>query len=321
MTKYTILAGMLLAAPMWAKDAETIVKDRKAFLPHQQHQSLPGKVVGILIENPAALLAHEGRSGPPDQFCFAHGNASYRWVYVVTEDAQPQISDLRVRAGEKGEIELRYPKLRIANLASLAPLGVKARYTLVEIEINEGKGSPAEDALVATGVFVVEGSKKYPFKTAELLDKVARQHADWTRTLDKDIDRALADLTAKTLGDKKPLNPRKTTELVYVTWLPETECIRVHFVTKHALDDIREVEEGPEPQPRPAEGKDPPAPGLPPPPRFRVASGVTFGVEFGRAYEISKTGDIKAVARMPLETFVHQQPPRPLPRPVRGDPD
>src|SRR5262249_38557648 len=76
-----VAAVALLAAPVTPTTHETI-KDRKEFIPNRQYQSLPGKVVGVLVSDVAAMMGQEGRGGPPDAMAFSSGGNSYRWVYV-----------------------------------------------------------------------------------------------------------------------------------------------------------------------------------------------------------------------------------------------
>src|SRR5258708_2445746 len=69
-------------------------KDVKDLIPHRKHMPLKGRVVGVLLADAQALLATEGRSGPPDLLCFSTADCSFRVVYVPVA-ANPQIVNLQ----------------------------------------------------------------------------------------------------------------------------------------------------------------------------------------------------------------------------------
>src|SRR5262249_54228573 len=136
-----LLAGAVLAALVAAAPAPTDtvekLKDRDGFIPQRKHQPLPGKVVGVLVADVRAVMAHDGRSGPPDAFGLSAGGNSYRWVYVPVKD-NPLITNFRVKAGEKGDQVKVYPSLSLANAQTVQQWGVKGGNVLVEVEVNDG---------------------------------------------------------------------------------------------------------------------------------------------------------------------------------------
>src|SRR5262249_50332835 len=71
------LATAVVAAPI--KSTSETVTDRAGYIPLRKQQSLAGKVVGVLVSDPQAVLATEGRSGPKDQLCFGRGGGGGRW--------------------------------------------------------------------------------------------------------------------------------------------------------------------------------------------------------------------------------------------------
>src|SRR5947208_1930697 len=82
------LAGTLAAVAASASTRDTpskeeAFKDRDAFLPKRKFQPLPGKAIGILVGGAHELMNAEGRRGPKEALCFASGDGSYRWIYVV----------------------------------------------------------------------------------------------------------------------------------------------------------------------------------------------------------------------------------------------
>src|SRR5262245_25372432 len=79
--------------------------DRKDFFPNRKQAAVKGTIVGILLTDGQPVLSTEGRSGPADQLVFSAGGNSYRWVYVPTLE-NPQITNLQVPVGEKGEVQV-----------------------------------------------------------------------------------------------------------------------------------------------------------------------------------------------------------------------
>src|SRR5262245_39215382 len=76
------VAAMAVAAPGPSGPAEEPFKDRANYIPQRKYQSMPGKVVGVLVPDVVKVMGQEGRSGPPDAVAFSSGGGSYRWAYV-----------------------------------------------------------------------------------------------------------------------------------------------------------------------------------------------------------------------------------------------
>jgi len=339
-------ATALLAGVAWAAvgispgltdpPADEPIKDRAGFIPHRKHEPLKGTAVGILLYDAQPVLHSEGRSGPADQLCFSAGGNSYRWVYVpVTE--KPRISNLRVPVGDKENAQfVVFPALDMASPRNVAPWGITSHYTLVEVEVNNGLGSPKNDSFVATKMKVVEGSREYPLRTADVIKELKGRYAAHVKEQGQAIEKALAEAQKKAIQGRKATGPREQAELMYVTWLPQTERLRVHFRTKITDGLYSYVEFGgprlpPRPPPLPNNGQllnpqapPPPSPQVPggqaskdqppppPPPRKRrIKTGISFGTEFGMAYEVDKTGKLVRTQTLPIESFEHRLPPPP----------
>src|SRR5262249_29975826 len=203
-------AGAALGDP----PADEVVQDRTGFIPHRKHQLLQGTAVGIPVSDPQPVLGTEGRSGAVDNLCFAAGGASYRWVYVPTFTA-PQITNLQVPLGD-GQVRV-YPALDMANLKTVSPWGITAPYTLVRVEVNSGRGSPAGDSFVATDMKALEGTKEYPLKTAEVIARLRQRYAAYVKDQDGALKKAMAEAQKKALQGRKATGPREKSELMFVT--------------------------------------------------------------------------------------------------------
>ncbi|HMF19688.1 MAG TPA: hypothetical protein VKE98_20955 [Gemmataceae bacterium] len=313
-----IAAGIglvILGASIGLADGPAEVKDRKGFIPYRNHQVLKGTAIGILLTDGQPVLGNEGRSGPSDQLVFATGGGSYRWVYVPTGNGT--IRNLQVPVGDQGNSQT-FPSLDMANPKSVAQWGIKQPYSLVEVQVNNGQGSPAGDSFVATNMKVLDGTKDYPINTTEVVQALKKRYAEYVKEKGKMIDAAMTEAAVKYLKGRKATGPREQSELMFLTWLPESKTLQAHFRTKVSDGAYTWVEGGGiRPFPLPPRKKDPNNPFLsafpPAPPRFKIKTGTTFGVEFGMGYDVPLAGGLKAVQTqvLPFQSFVQELPPAP----------
>ena len=320
-----------------ASHAQDVVKDRKAFIPSRKQVELKGTAVGILLTDGQPVLSIEGRSGPADQLVFSADGNSYRWVYVPTQD-NPQITNLQIPlpGGQKAV----YAALNLANPRSVVPWAITQPYTLVEVEVNGGRGSPAGDSFVGSSFKVLEGTKDYPLKVADAIKAVKDRYAQDLTKKQETIDKAMADGLKTALNGKAPTGPREKKDLMYVTWLNDSGTMRVHFKTTISDGAYTTVGGGigpkdPPPLPLPVpKGKrkiepqvEPVIARVAPPKNIQYKVGTTFGIEFGAAYVVNKKGEITGVEELAIEPFTQQlnappfiRPggpgPRPLPVPL-----
>jgi hypothetical protein len=298
-------ASIILGALVWialagAGHTDPPAKAAKDLLPQRKQIPLKGTVVGVLLTDGQQILSTEGRSGPADQLCFSMAGCSYRWVYVTVAD-KPPITNLKVPVGEDGKGSQIYPALDLARPTNVKGFGVEAGYSLVEIQVNNGQGSPAVDSFVATNIRVLDGTKEFPLKVAEVVKgmqaKFAQHLKDQAKAIDEAVDKAGQAVLAK---DEKATGPQEKHEVMYVTWMPDTERLRVTFRVK-VSDGKYTFEErggiGPK-----GKGKIQP----PPPPKVKVKVGTSFGVEFGVTYEIDKAGQLVSTEVAPFASFTER---------------
>jgi hypothetical protein len=255
-----VLPLTLVAVPAPSETTQ-ILDNYDKFFPNRQQKPLPGKVVGLLLADGQQVLSLEGRSGPANQLVFSADGNSYRWVYVQVDDANPQISNLRVAVGDKGETK-QYPKLAIASLTNVKKWNITAPFTLVEVEVNDGLGSPAGDSFVATKMTVLEGTGDYPANVARTVADLKKRYESFQLDQAREIDEAFEKARKEAIGDAKPTGPRETSTVMYATWLSETKRLQVRFFTKVSDGLYTFVEGGVRPRPVPLPVNPPP----PPPP-------------------------------------------------------
>lgn len=302
-----------LATP-WVRADEPkaeVVKDRTAYFP-RKHVPLKGTAIGVLVSSPQPILSLEGRSGPPDSMCFARGLTSYRWVYVPTME-NAIITNLQVPVGDGSEKQV-YAALNMANARSVVPWGVSEPYCLVEVTINGGKGSPADQSFVATNFKVLDGSAKYPLKVNEQITRLKKAYADYLKAQNVTIETAMKDAAKKALGDKKATGPRERSEQMYVTWLPESDSLLVRFRTKLS-DGAFTMVRGPGLPPRTPRDPLPPKAlrRARPPFEVPIKSGIAFGIELGRGYVVNAKGEMTRVEEVPITSFTQTIGRGPLP--------
>ena len=104
----------------------------------------------------------------------------YGWSGGYSAADSAIITNLQVPTGDKGQVKV-YPRLNMANPKTVKHWGVKNPYTLVEVEVNDGDGSPAGDSFVASNVKVLEGTKEYPLKVAEAVAEVSKRYAAYVK--------------------------------------------------------------------------------------------------------------------------------------------
>ena len=307
-------SASLLAAPV-PKDTDEPVVDRKKYLPNRAYQPRPGKVIGVAVSDVVGMMGREGRSSQADALGFSSDGGSYNWMYVPMDD-MPQITNLNVRVGPKGEETIQFAKLGMATLKRIEPWGVKTAYTLVEVEVNNGKGAPADEAFVASKMRVVDGSKAFPINVDDCVAKAKALYAGYRNENAKKFEEAMAKAGKDALAEKKATGPREAAELMHVTWLTKENRLVVTFQTTLTdgayqigggganLDGVDPV---PEAVPVKAVAK------RPPPPRDLpgVRWGTQFGIEFGRSYEFNIDGAALGTKTLAAERFKKELPPPP----------
>jgi hypothetical protein len=291
------IVGVLVAVvgaaadPPQEKGASAPGKD---FFPKQKYQPLPGKVVGVLAAGAQSLLSTEGRTAPADALYLGCGSGSYRLLYVPVKK-RPLIGAMFVPVGEKGQPK-RFDSLSPANPETVQQWGITTPFTLVEVEVNGGLGSPAKDSFVATHMKVLDGTPEYPLRVADVVEQLRRRYTAWVAEQRPRVRTDLLEAQKQALRHKQPTGPRETVELVHVTWLPESQRLRVRFQTR-ITDGL--YRQGPD-VPKWEKGRVVSAPG----PRY----GTSFGVELGMAFEVDRTGNVDQHQELPVQIFQKEIP-------------
>src|SRR5262249_53683610 len=181
------------------------------------------------------------------------------------------------------------------DLKTVKRWGVAEPYALVQVEVNSGFGSPAGESFVATHMRVLDGTREYPLHVAEVIERVHKDYESWLQGQKSIIDAGMREAQRVALGERGATGPRETDDLMYATWLPETQQLRIQFRTR-VRDGAYEYASVPRSAAlvrdefhKPKEDK--------------VRFGTAFGVELGMAYEVSRLGDLAERQAVPLQTF------------------
>jgi hypothetical protein len=271
--------------------------------PHRQFPPLTGKAIGVLASGGQEVLAQEGRRGPADGFCFGSGGGSYRWLYVPVAK-KPLIGGLYVPVGTKGDASKRFNRLSTATPATVAHWGVNGPYALVEAEVNGGLGAPPGESFVATHLRTLDGTKEYPLQVSSVVGQLRREFQVYQRQQGDAVEKGLNEARAQLSPGHKVAPGREQTQTVFVTWLPETEQLRVVVKARIALKAYGPV--------RPAQPLLPTADGTRPA-EPASTDGLLLGVELGMTYEVSKLGVLDANRPIWLHRF-QKSFAAPLPR-------
>ena len=301
-----------LAVSLWATVAAGLSASEALVSPLDDppsppnYQPLPGRAVGVVVFGARDVLAREGRYGPADVACFARGEASYRWFYVpAAGGAHGESQSFAV--GEMGGKVQNYDNMVMATPDTLKPWGVAGPFALVEIEVNKGQGSPAEEQFAATSLRALDGSVHYRIRVAEAIAAVRNRYEAALRTrkgLEEEMDKA----RRQALKDGRPTGPREQTTWVYATWLPDREVVRIEFRTE-LRDGAYSYATGVEPI-----GPDNPRSDVPPPEKESphhpgIRHGTSYGIVLGAVYEISKDGKVGPAQPRTMRSFVQKLPP------------
>ena len=172
--------------------------------------------------------------------------------------------------------------------------GVTNPYTLVEVDVQEGSGSPnGTPPLVVSTLKVLDGSKEFPLQPHKIVDEARTRYGAWLKEAEKDIAPALEKARVAAGGDAAKAKPARTATLMYVTWMEATEKLQVRFLTRvQTTDDVMKPSRHVGELARP-DYQD------------------YWGVDFGLLFEAGKTGLIEKKLTIPMESW-KGYPPRPL---------
>src|SRR5262245_66389684 len=120
----------------------------------------------------------------------------------------------------------------MANAKEVKRWEIDVEYALVEVEVNDGEGSPPTEAFVATKMTRLDGTDKYPLKLPDVLADAKKRYAAHVKDRQKKIDAEMAEVQKKVLKGRTVTGPKTTDELLYLTWLPQTKRARIAFRTR-----------------------------------------------------------------------------------------
>jgi hypothetical protein len=273
---------------------------------------LPGRTVGVVILEPQALLAIEHRNGPPGVACFSSRGGSYRWFYVPAKDPSTGETQRFGTIGSEAK-GVKIDGLVIATQRTLAPFGITKPYSLVEVIVNKGEGSGPEGSFAASDAKILDGTKDYPLKVAEIIQRSDGRYQSQLRqnkSVAIQLEKARAEAAA---SDKEAANAKEikktTANWVYITWLADKGRLRIVFHTR-IVEEVPLFGKGTEPvgPGGPGGGRGLPNPLLPGQGR---SYGPQWGMETGMIYEFTKSGEEVSGESLPPKRFVKKTGPPP----------
>ncbi len=265
---------------------------------------LPGKTIGVFVSDIQKELAREGRSGL-DGFGFSTNGSSYRWVYFPCDDkshAKTYWDSLQMSVGAGGAktfSNLFYPDDYRAQA-----MGLTRPFTLAEVEVNDGLGSPEDTSFVVSKMRILDRTSEYPLDpvvvAADALERLAAFHNENAADIENRIHTQAKEHGIELTG------PRELTTAKYITWIPDTQRVRIRleatitdgaydygfatvtvrhgrFSAQSKIDSVQRI-------------------------RFGTQVGVTDGIEL----EYSKSGKLESTTYLPRDDFSRDLPSPPV---------
>lgn len=219
----TLLLSVLCAGLAAAQDAPAEFEA----LPRSRFPELPGSCVLLLVADPNSATMLDGRSSWPDAYAVVSDGSSYRWAWVPEPKAEG--TRFKVPGGEL--IVLR--NYGIAREKNVKGLGVTAAATLIEAEINGGRGAAeGADSVALTRIRILDGTPECPLKAGDAVAAFRKQHEARLQEKSAEIDRLLEEGRQASVGREKATGPRETRTLTFLTWNTKEHRLELRFRTR-----------------------------------------------------------------------------------------
>lgn len=270
---------------------------------------LPGRAVGVLARDVSEAFEAEGRSGPKNTYGFAVGRHSYRMLYVPTGDNGDDGGEtVFVAVGEESGERVKFESVELAT-TDVQRLPDEP-YCLVQVEVNNGLGSPETDRFVATNVEIVERTRSMRLDVMQSVRDARERFAKLVDEKAALLDQRLHKLKQEAIGDDQPTGDPEHAVEEFVTWLPDKERLLVRLTRRMTAGKYRsgvgtplKVPRDSKPEPPAQDGSD------------GVRYGTMFCVSLSSEYEYDQTGALRKSAASPVGTVIRELEP---PKAARG---
>lgn len=271
-------------------------------------EELPGRAVGIVVSDQgfnfcvAEMMGVPKWDSPPQtyRYAFSRGGTKYRPLDWHSDDPLKALTFREPVPTRNGRSATReFVGLCVADTDSARAKGVGPPFSLVEVEVNEGFGSPS-DSFAATEVKLIHKTAQYPLDPVKIMADAKIRLQKYKEANTQLVNSTMAELKSTALGDKQATGPRETRDHAIITWLPETERVRVEIqsvTTDGAYTDVPERVLMPPETDSPAHS---PPVGITPARR----TGTQFGVSGGVLLEYSRDGTLTKEGQHSFRTFI-----------------
>jgi hypothetical protein len=209
--------------------APTKTGDGKNFMP------LPGRVTGILRTDAGRDLQRDGRTVPADVVGFVTGEEKERIVYCPCHAGADNCQSLKVLVGKEGKQRKDYPSVELLTSRNLHfYLPQEGLYRLVEVDVNDGLGSPNTDFFIASNVVVLDGTD-YFVRLDPIVKKIKTEFKKNVQAQAGKMDNWLEKSHTEAIGAKAASGPREAETRVFVTWIAEKKQVMVEL--RHLITD------------------------------------------------------------------------------------
>lgn len=214
------------------------MKYYKSFIPIDCTET-PRKAIGILLKFDPDIARILGYSSSSDSFYFSYENSNYKYIYIPDSSLEKEFEGLNLAVTDKkiGKIEKRFLSLSRGRVKNLKQFGIDTDYSLVELTINNGEGSPAAqkiESFVANSIKRLDKTKEYPLDITKTVEEAKSDYFSYLYLQKSMLTGSLNEL----MEEEKKLHgyePQiKTVEInswMYITWLNEQEQLNIRFVS------------------------------------------------------------------------------------------
>lgn len=269
-------------------------------LPHSDFHALGARAVGLFVGDMVEANQWEGRySSDPTAIGLGADRSSYR--YVLFQDKSLHSTEFQfipvgnIPLGQPGAKEEKWFDLVMANPETIRPWNVKGKYALVEVEVNDGKMSPARtDRFVATKVTQLDRTAQYPLDASATVEALASCGDHFLAQYEPFLKAKMNESQVLALGAKQPSGPEESAKVLLPTWLTKEGLLEVRVYYQRTNGDYH-LGCG--------------APGCTPSMRY----GQQFGIRLLVSYLVDRNGRVVKATMSSVETFKRFLPPPPAP--------
>lgn len=209
-------------------------------IPYQEWPALPGRTIGLMAALSPSWGPNPGWTRQP--WPVERGRGGNAWWYFMSGGHSPWASYWDHRDDPAAKVQLDQWQVPLADgtiarydavqyqLGERNPWGLSDEAHLVEIEINDGRGSkPSYLHFVITDARVVDGSDAYPIRVADTLRDARKRWDAYVAAEEQTVAARLDEANRAAAGEPYGEETTEAQEAVFPTWDADRAELRVLF--------------------------------------------------------------------------------------------